>query len=81
MTRRAAPEPREDSMSAREPKVSPGNPCPFLRDRAPMNGEWPVLLKVMGKAGARGRYLSLAELRDLVEHRRLPARMQARLAP
>lgn len=50
-------------------------------DRALMNGEWPVLLKVMGKAGARGRYLSLAELRDLVEHRRLPARMQARLAP
>jgi hypothetical protein len=48
-------------------------------DRALMNGEWPILLKVMGKAGARGRYLSLAELRALVEHRRLPARMNARL--
>jgi hypothetical protein len=49
-------------------------------DRALMNGEWPVLLKVLGKPGATGRYLSLAELRNLVEHRRLPARMQARLA-
>lgn len=48
-------------------------------DRALMNGEWPVLLKVMGKAGKKGRYLSLAELRELVEHRRLPARMVARL--
>lgn len=48
-------------------------------DRALMNGEWPVLLKVMGRAGAAGRYLSLAELRELVEHRRLPARMQSRL--
>jgi hypothetical protein len=49
-------------------------------DRALMNGEWPVLLKLLGKPGAKGRYLGLAELRDLVEHRRLPARMQARLA-
>ena len=48
-------------------------------DRALMNGEWPILLKVLGKAGKRGRYLSLKELRDLVEHGRLPARMQARL--
>ena len=48
-------------------------------DRALMNGEWPVLLKLMGKPGAKGRYLSLAELRGLVEDRRLPARMLARL--
>jgi hypothetical protein len=48
-------------------------------DRALMNGEWPILLKVMGKAGRSGRYLSLAELRELVEHRRLPARMRQRL--
>ena len=49
-------------------------------DRALMNGEWPVLLKVLGKAGANGRYLGLAELRDLVEHQRLPERMLVRLA-
>lgn len=49
-------------------------------DRALMNGEWPILLKVLGQRGAKGRYLSLAELRELVEHRRLPARMLARLA-
>ncbi|HUN91959.1 MAG TPA: hypothetical protein VMU33_07875 [Burkholderiaceae bacterium] len=48
-------------------------------DRALMNGEWPILLKVLGKAGANGRYLSLAELRELVEHRRLPGRVMARL--
>lgn len=49
-------------------------------DRALMNGEWPVLLKVLGKPGAKGRYLGLADLRELVEHRRLPQRMLARLA-
>ncbi len=49
-------------------------------DRALMNGEWPVLLKVLGKPGPKGRYLALAELRDLVEHRRLPARMLSKLA-
>ncbi|MFO1273973.1 MAG: hypothetical protein U1F50_20260 [Rubrivivax sp.] len=48
-------------------------------DRALMNGEWPILLKVLGKPGAKGRYLALAELRDLVEQRRLPTRMLARL--
>jgi len=47
-------------------------------DRALMNGEWPVLLKVMGKDGMGGRYLSLAEVRALFVQRRLPARMASR---
>jgi len=48
-------------------------------DRQLMNGEWPILLKVMGKPGAGGRYLSVAELRDLFVERRLPERMMSRL--
>jgi hypothetical protein len=48
-----------------------------LLDRSLMNGEWPVLLKVMGKDGPSGRYLSVAELQDLFLNRRLPARMTA----
>lgn len=48
-------------------------------DRTLMIGEWPVLLKVMGKDGPGGRYLSLQEVIDLFEHRRLPQRMIARL--
>lgn len=49
-------------------------------DRRLMDGEWPVLLKVMGKQGRAGRYLSLEELRGLFVERRLPARMSKRLA-
>lgn len=45
-------------------------------DRALMNGEWPVLLRVMGKKGAGGRYLSLADVETLVVERRLPERMR-----
>jgi hypothetical protein len=48
-------------------------------DRKLMDGEWPVLLKVMGKQGQGGRYLSLADVRDLFEKRRLPDRLAARL--
>ena len=48
-------------------------------DRQIMNGEWPVLLDVMGKGGADGRYLSLREIRFLFEERRLPTRMNKRL--
>ncbi len=44
-------------------------------DRALMNGEWPVLLKVMGKDGPNGRYLSLKDVEALFKQRRLPARM------
>lgn len=45
-------------------------------DRALMNGEWPVLLRVMGKKGTGGRYLSLADVETLVVERRLPERMR-----
>ncbi len=46
-----------------------------LVDRQLMNGEWPILLKVMGKKGKTGRYLSLKEVEELFTKRRLPARM------
>jgi hypothetical protein len=45
-------------------------------DRALMNGEWPVLLKVMGKDGPTGRYLSLKEVELLFNKRQLPERMR-----
>ena len=46
-------------------------------DRALMNGEWPVLLRVMGKKGTGGRYLSVADVEELVVQRRLPERMRS----
>lgn len=51
-----------------------------LVDRKLMDGEWPVLLEVMGKPGKDGRFLSLEELRTLFVDRKLPARMMKRLA-
>jgi hypothetical protein len=48
-------------------------------DRRLMDGEWPILLQVMGKPGQGGRYLSVAEVRDLFVERRLPGRMLKRL--
>jgi hypothetical protein len=46
-----------------------------------MNGEWPVLLKVMHKTAKDGEtYLALEELRALFEERKLPERIMARLA-
>ena len=50
-----------------------------LIDRQLMNGEWPILLQVMGKDGKHGRYLSLREIRALFVERRLPTRMMKRL--
>ena len=47
--------------------------------RRMMNAEWPVLLKVMGKDGKGGRYLSVADVRHLVVERKLPVRMSDRL--
>jgi hypothetical protein len=44
-------------------------------DRAMMDAEWPVLLQVLGKRGQAGRYLSVADVRQLVAERRLPDRM------
>lgn len=49
-------------------------------DRALMQGEWPILLRVMGKTSSDGRYLSLTELRTLFVERRLPPRITQRLA-
>ena len=48
-------------------------------DRALMNGEWPVLLKVLGKNEGDERYLSLDELRELFVNLRLPDRISQRL--
>ena len=50
-----------------------------LIDRTLMIGEWPVLLKVLGKEGSSGRYLSLRDVQDLFTKRRLPERMNKRL--
>lgn len=48
-------------------------------DRQLMNGEWPVLLDIMGKGEGADRYLSVAEVRTLFVERRLPERIAARL--
>ncbi|WP_088280755.1 hypothetical protein [Ideonella sp. A 288] len=50
-----------------------------LIDRTLMLGEWPVLLRVMGKDGPGGRYLGLQDVVDLFKHRRFPERMNKRL--
>ena len=44
-----------------------------------MLGEWPVLLKVMGKDGPDGRSLGLQDVIDLFKDSRFPARMYQRL--
>jgi hypothetical protein len=44
-----------------------------------MKGEWPVLLKILGKGKGEERYLSVDEVRTLFVERRLPARIVARL--
>jgi hypothetical protein len=49
-------------------------------DRTLMIGEWPVLLRVMGKQGPAGRYLSFEDVVELFTNRRLPERMNQRLA-
>ncbi len=48
-------------------------------DRTLMIGEWPVLLKVMGKEGPGGRYLCLEDVIELFKNRRFPERMNKRL--
>lgn len=48
-------------------------------DRKLMDGEWPVLLQVLGKPGRDGRYLAVADIRRLVIDRALPERIAARL--
>jgi hypothetical protein len=44
-----------------------------------MEGEWPILLRVMGKNSTQGRYLSVIELRTLFVSMRLPQRITQRL--
>ncbi len=48
-------------------------------DRKLMDGEWPVLLRLMGKASPGARYLSVAEVRTLFVDERLPDRITKRL--
>ena len=48
-------------------------------DRQLMDGEWPVLLNIMGKGKGRERYLSVAEVKTLFVERQLPERIAARL--
>ena len=40
-----------------------------------MKGEWPVLLKILGKGEGEERYLSVAEVRTLFVEQRLPERI------
>jgi hypothetical protein len=44
-----------------------------------MQGEWPVLLDILGKGEGANRYLSVAEVRTLFVDRRFPDRIVARL--
>jgi hypothetical protein len=44
-----------------------------------MKGEWPVLLRIMGKGDGDERYLSVDEVRTLFVERHFPARIVARL--
>jgi hypothetical protein len=44
-----------------------------------MKGEWPVLLRIMGKGDGNNRYLSVAEVRTLFAERRFPDRIVQRL--
>jgi hypothetical protein len=44
-----------------------------------MKGEWPVLLRIMGKGDGDDRYLCVDEVRTLFVERRFPARIVARL--
>jgi hypothetical protein len=48
-------------------------------DRKLMDGEWPVLLKIMGKREGDQRYLSVAEVRTLFVEQRLPDRIAGRI--
>ena len=44
-----------------------------------MQGEWPVLLDILGKGEGEARYLSVADVRTLFVDRRFPDRIVARL--
>ena len=72
LTDDAAPWPSRESASA----VINSQFAPILP-----YGEWPILLRVMGKTSVDGRYLSLTELRTLFVERCLPPRIIQRLRP
>ena len=44
-----------------------------------MQGEWPVLLDILGKGEGEARYLSVADVRTLFVDRKLPKRITDRL--
>jgi hypothetical protein len=46
-----------------------------------MQGEWPVLLEMLGKGEGGARYLSVADVRTLFVDRRFPKRITDRLPP
>ena len=46
-----------------------------------MQGEWPILLDILGKGDGENRYLSVADVRTLFVDRRFPKRITDRLAP
>lgn len=50
-----------------------------ILDRKLMDGEWPILLKVMGKDAKAGRYLSYNEVHSLFVDRVFPERMMIKL--
>jgi hypothetical protein len=56
-------------------------PCLYLSAQTvcALDGEWPILLRLMGKTSAEGRYLSVTELRTLFVDLRLPQRITERL--
>lgn len=45
-----------------------------------MQGEWPILLDILGKGDGENRYLSVADVRILFVDRRFPKRITDRLA-
>lgn len=49
-------------------------------DRKLMNGEWPMLLKLIGKHSETGPYLSVADVRNLFVNRIFPNSMMQKLA-
>jgi hypothetical protein len=53
---------------------------PRALDRKLMDGEWPVLLKIMKKGEGDDSYLSLDELRTLFADRKFPQRISDRIA-
>jgi hypothetical protein len=49
-------------------------------DRKLMDGEWPILLNIMGKGEGDARYLCVSEVRTLFVDRRFPDRIVQRLS-